>query len=147
MRLLLVEDSAALAEARREWLQRRGCVVDVCRDGETALQMVADSTYAAMILDRSLPKMSGIDVCKTLRMYGSELPILFLTARDTVDDRVEGLNAGADDYLVKPFAFEELQVRLHALVRRRTSQRTNELRVGELVVDLFAPPLRPLGNL
>ncbi len=142
MRLLVVEDSKVLASALAEGLQRRGFVVDVCEDGESALSMLAETTYVAMILDHGLPKMSGLDLCRTLRRVGKKLPILFLTARDTVDDRVAGLNAGADDYLVKPFAFEELVARVHALVRREAQHRGSELRVGDLAIDCVAGVVR-----
>jgi two-component system response regulator MprA len=119
MHLLLVEDDPRLQRVLRRLLEDDRHVVEVAPDGETALEL-ADATEGieAVILDVGLPDISGLDVAKRLRMDGRELAILMLTARDTVNDRVSGLDAGADDYLVKPFAYEELAARLRALARR-----------------------------
>jgi DNA-binding response OmpR family regulator len=136
MRLLLVEDAHALAIALSEGLSRHGFVVDVCDDGETALDLAVTNPYVGIILDRVLPRLDGLSVCQRLRARGSAVPILMLTARDTLEDRVEGLDAGADDYLVKPFAFPELLARARALTRRHAAQRTNLLQAGELTLDL-----------
>jgi DNA-binding response OmpR family regulator len=122
MHLLLVEDDPRLQRVLRRLLEEDRHVVDVAPDGETALEL-ADATEGieTVILDVGLPDMSGIEVAKRLRRDGRELPILMLTARDTINDRVAGLDAGADDYLVKPFAYEELAARLRALARRAES--------------------------
>ena len=119
MHLLLVEDDPRLQRVLRRLLEDDRHVVEVAADGETALEL-ADATAGieAVILDLGLPDMSGLDVARRLRRDGRELAILMLTARDTVNDRVSGLDAGADDYLVKPFAYEELSARLRALARR-----------------------------
>jgi DNA-binding response OmpR family regulator len=119
MHLLLVEDDPRLQRVLRRLLEDDRHVVEVAPDGETALEL-ADATHGieTVILDVGLPDMSGLDVAKRLRKSGRELSILMLTARDTINDRVAGLDAGADDYLVKPFAYEELAARLRALARR-----------------------------
>jgi DNA-binding response OmpR family regulator len=136
MRLLLVEDTHALAVALAEGLSRHGFVVDLCDDGETALQLASTNPYLGIILDRMLPRLDGLSVCQQLRAGGSTVPILMLTARDTLEARVEGLDAGADDYLVKPFAFLELLARTRALTRRHAARRSNLLQAGDLTVDL-----------
>jgi two-component system response regulator MprA len=122
MHILLVEDDPRLQRVLRRLLEEDRHVVEVAPDGETALEL-ADATEGieTVILDVGLPDMSGLEVAKRLRRDGRELPILMLTARDTINDRVAGLDAGADDYLVKPFAYEELAARLRALARRAES--------------------------
>jgi DNA-binding response OmpR family regulator len=122
MHLLLVEDDPRLQRVLRRLLEEDRHVVEVAPDGETALEL-ADATEGieTVILDVGLPDMSGLDVARRLRRGGRDLPILMLTARDTINDRVAGLDAGADDYLVKPFAYEELAARLRALARRAES--------------------------
>ncbi|MBP9111446.1 MAG: response regulator transcription factor [Polyangiaceae bacterium] len=136
MRLLLVEDAVELSKAIAEGLGRHGYVVDACTDGESALGLARTQPYVCIVLDRMLPRIEGLHVCKTLRAEGSNVPILLLTARDSVEDRVEGLNAGADDYLVKPFAFEELLARTRSLTRRPTATKSNVLRAKDLELDL-----------
>ncbi|MBX3216510.1 MAG: response regulator transcription factor [Labilithrix sp.] len=136
MRLLLVEDSPELANALSDGLQKAGFVVDSCADGEGALDLAESRPYVAIILDRMLSATDGLDVCRALRAKGSSTPILVLTARDALEDRVEGLDAGADDYLVKPFAFAELLARTRAITRRQAARRSNILRAGELTLDL-----------
>lgn len=118
MRILLVEDDSLLGEGLFSGLQRESYSVDWVKNGETALSAIKSTSYDAAILDIGLPKMSGLDVLRTLRSQGHGLPVLILTARDTVSDRVSGLDAGADDYLIKPFELEELCARLRALTRR-----------------------------
>ena len=136
MRILVVEDARELAEAVCQGLARHGFVVDVCGDGAAALDHARSQPYVGIVLDRTLPKLDGIDVCRALRAGGSQTPILMLTARDALEDRVEGLDAGADDYLVKPFAFPELLARVRALTRRHAATRSNVLRAGDVTLDL-----------
>lgn len=136
MRVLLVEDNVDLAQAIAEGLTRHRFVVDSCRDGDEALGLAMTEPYLGIILDRRLPGMSGLEVCRALRQQGCDVPILFLTARDTVEDRVEGLDAGADDYMVKPFAFTELLARTRALTRRESGRRSNQLKAGDITLDL-----------
>lgn len=138
MRLLLVEDAPDLLRAITEGLERSGFVVDACENGEDALALAESQPYVGIVLDRTLPDSDGLDVCRALRTRGSNTPILVLTARDALEDRVEGLDAGADDYLVKPFAFSELLARLRAITRRQTSTRTNVLRAGDVALDLIS---------
>ncbi len=121
-----------------EGLERHGFVVDRCDDGESALALPGIERYACIILDVMLPRVDGLLVCRELRARGAETPILMLTARDTVEDKVAGLEVGADDYLVKPFAFAELVARTRALTRRRSGERSNVLRARDVTVDLTA---------
>jgi DNA-binding response OmpR family regulator len=138
MHLLVVEDDPRLSRLLKRLLEEDRHVVELASDGETALE-IADSTTGIelVILDVGLPGISGIEVAERLRRDGASMAILMLTARDTIGDRVAGLDAGADDYLVKPFAFEELAARLRALGRRGASQRRIEprLRVGPIELD------------
>ncbi|HEY9847772.1 MAG TPA: two-component system response regulator RppA [Candidatus Caenarcaniphilales bacterium] len=123
MRILLVDDEAELADPLGRVLRREGYEVDVAYDGESALRAVHEhrcqgSIYGLLILDWLLPKQTGLEICQQMRSQGDSTPVLFLTAKDTVDDRVQGLDAGADDYLVKPFELRELLARVRALLRR-----------------------------
>ena len=117
MRILVVEDDHKIAQALKRGLERQAYAVDVCFDGEDGLAMATSEKYDLMILDRMLPSLDGITILKNVRESGIHTPVLFLTAKDRVLDRVEGLNSGADDYLVKPFAFIELLARVRALLR------------------------------
>jgi two-component system, OmpR family, response regulator len=135
VRLLLVEDDAKLARAVSRGLRHEGFAVDETADGEQALLEAAVWDYDAIILDVLLPGRDGFEVCRALRERGCWAPVLMLTARGRVADRIGGLDAGADDYLVKPFDFGELLARLRALLRRAPAERPAELRVGDLVVD------------
>ena len=135
MRLLVVEDEARLATLLRKGLREEGHAVDVAGSGEEALDWIAVATYDALVLDVMLPGIDGIEVCQRLRRNGVHVPILLLTARDAVSDRVHGLDAGADDYLVKPFAFAELAARLRALVRRPAEAVPTVLQHGDLILD------------
>lgn len=132
MRLLIVEDEAALAAALREALTGIGHAVDVAADGASALDLLALYPYDLAILDLTLPQTSGLEVCREARHRGWALPILMLTARDTLADKVAGLDAGADDYMVKPFELDELFARVRALLRRRMPQKEAVLRVADL---------------
>ena len=135
MRLLLVEDDEKLARAVARGLRHEGYAVDVARDGDAALLQAAVWDYDAIVLDVMLPRTDGMAVCATLRERGCWAPVLMVTARDQVPDRVRGLDAGADDYLPKPFAFDELLARLRALLRRAPAERPARLEVGDLVID------------
>ncbi|MDB5099466.1 MAG: two-component response regulator [Cyanobacteria bacterium RYN_339] len=146
MRVLVVEDERDLASAIQEGLERQGFAVDVAFDGEEGWRLTQVFPYEAIVLDRMLPVTDGIALCRRLRQSGSGIGVLMLTALDAVDDRVEGLNAGADDYLVKPFEFKELLARLRALTRRHAPIRLNRLQVRELVVDLDGGTVEWAGN-
>jgi DNA-binding response OmpR family regulator len=135
MRILLVEDEADLASLIRGGLSEEGHAVDLAVSGEEAFDWVRVASYDAIVLDVMLPGIGGLDVCRTLRRRRVQAPILLLTARDGIDDRVRGLDAGADDYLVKPFAFAELFARLRALSRRPTAALDPVLQVGDVRLD------------
>lgn len=135
MRLLIVEDEPDLAAALREALEGIGHAVDVAPDGDAAEDLLAVVPYDLALLDVTLPSKSGLDVCRWARKRGLDLPILMLTARDTLADKVAGLDAGADDYMVKPFELDELLARVRALLRRRTPSKEAVLRVADLTLD------------
>lgn len=118
MRILLVDDEVELTDPLSHLLRRQGYSVDVASDGETGAQMAISDQYDLLILDRMLSKMSGLEICQKVRSQALSTPVLFLTAKDTLDDRVDGLDAGADDYLIKPFELRELLARVRALLRR-----------------------------
>lgn len=135
MRILLVEDNRQLSNSLRLSLVDDGYAVDVAFDGVEGEDLAEITPYDVIILDIMLPKKNGLEVCKTLRNDRVNTPILMLTARDALEDRVAGLDSGADDYLVKPFALEELRARLRALLRRESSSRSSLLKVGDLTLD------------
>jgi two-component system, OmpR family, response regulator len=135
VRVLIVEDDIPLASALRRGLRAEGMVADVAVKGEDALWMVASAEFDAVVLDVMLPGIDGFETCRRLRDDGVWTPIIMLTARDSVDDRVQGLDAGADDYLVKPFSLAELLARLRALARRGPVERPAVLEVGDLQLD------------
>jgi two-component system OmpR family response regulator len=135
VRLLLVEDDAKLAQAVGRGLRHDGYAVDHVADGDAALVHAAVHDYDAILLDIMLPGRDGLDVCEQLRRRGCWAPVLMLTARGRVDDRIRGLDLGADDYLAKPFDFGELLARIRALVRRAPARRPAFLEIGDLVVD------------
>ena len=135
MRLLLVEDDVALAEGVAIDLRREGFAVDISHDGSEAEFLAFDGVYDAIILDLGLPGKPGIEVLKAWREKKLDLPVLILTARDTWSDRVQGLKSGADDYLGKPFHFEELSARINALIRRSTGRSQPDLSVAGLILD------------
>lgn len=135
MRILLVEDNARLAEALLEALTDQLYVVDVVKDGEFAWDQVKAIAYDLILLDVMLPKLDGISLCQRLRHHGYSLPILMLTARDTSTDKVNGLDAGADDYVVKPFDLQELLARIRALLRRGSSTSPPILTWGKLLLN------------
>jgi two-component system OmpR family response regulator len=135
MRVLVVEDESKLAKLLVRGLREEGHVADAAGRGEEGLWMARATPYDVIVLDVMLPGLNGFDVCKALRDKGVWTPILMLTARDAVEDRIVGLDAGADDYLMKPFSFEELLARLRALTRRVPSERPVVLEVGDLRLD------------
>jgi two-component system, OmpR family, response regulator len=135
MRVLVVEDDLKMAALLRRGLVEEGLSADVAQSGDDALWMAAATEYDAIVLDVMLPGTDGYDVCRRLRESGQWSPVLMLTARDAVEDRVAGLDAGADDYLTKPFSFAELLARLRALARRPPVERPAVLEVGDLRLD------------
>jgi two-component system copper resistance phosphate regulon response regulator CusR len=135
MRILLVEDDTKLSDMLGRSLREQGYAVDVSHDGADAVYQASVNEYDALILDVNLPKQSGYDVSRALRGKGRSMPILMLTARDAVSDRVTGLDSGADDYLVKPFELDELYARLRALLRRMPALLPTTLTVDDLVID------------
>jgi two-component system OmpR family response regulator len=135
MRILIVEDHARLAGLLRSAFQRNGLVVDLTDRGEDAIWMAGSTRFDVLVLDVMLPGIDGFETCRRLRADGVRCPILLLTARDGIGDRVTGLNEGADDYLIKPFSFDELLARVRALARRPPTQRPAVFEVGDLRLD------------
>ena len=138
MRLLVVEDEKKLNELITKKLKKEYYGVDSCFDGEEAIRYVEGTEYDAIILDIMLPKLDGFEVIKRIRAKKNKVPILLLTARDNIDDKVKGLDYGADDYLVKPFIFEELMARIRVLLRRNSGNADNVVTIANLKVDLDA---------
>jgi DNA-binding response OmpR family regulator len=137
-RILLVEDDDRLARSVATGLEDEGYVVDRAADGETALWLAAPRHHDGIVLDLRLPKFGGLEVCRRLRQAGQLVPILILTACDATDEKVVGLDCGADDYMTKPFEFAELLARLRALIRRGSTGQSARLRIGDLEVDTAA---------
>ena len=135
MRILITEDEKDLADALARGLRQQGYAADIASDGEEAMMMTEVNNYDLIILDLNLPKIDGVEVCQRIRAAGSPIGILMLTARSSLDDRVNGLDQGADDYLVKPFHFPELLARVRAILRREGETRDPILRIGDLVLD------------
>lgn len=135
MRVLVIEDEPGMAQVIRWGLEDARFEVDVASDGVEGLEMATRNAYAVILLDLMLPRMSGWDVCEALRSRRNRVPILMLTARGAIEDRVRGLDAGADDYLPKPFDFTELLARVRALVRRDRVHRTRVIRIADLEID------------
>jgi DNA-binding response OmpR family regulator len=146
MRILLVEDEVKMARALRRGLEQEGHAIDVSSDGNDGLSKALEYDYDAVVLDVMLPGRDGFSICRELRASGKWSPVLMLTARDSVDDRIRGLDAGADDYLVKPFAFGELLARLRALVRRGPSERPPVISVGDVELDPAAHTVTRAGR-
>ncbi len=146
MRLLLIEDYLPLLRSVSQGLREAGYAVDTASDGEAGLDCAEATSYDAVILDLMLPKLDGLAVLGRLRGRGQATPVLILTARDTIDDRVKGLDLGADDYLVKPFAFAELLARVRAIIRRRYQSPANTIHVGDLEIDTSARTVRRGGT-
>jgi two-component system OmpR family response regulator len=142
-RILLVEDDARIVGFIKRGLEAEGYIVDLATSGEEALAMVREAPYSLIILDRVLPGMDGLEVCRNLQRERHEHLVLMLTAKDSLQDKVEGLKGGADDYLTKPFAFDELIARMEALLRRRSSTSADPvLRVGDLRLDPSSKKVR-----
>ena len=135
MRVLLVEDNRRLSNSLKSSLTDDGYAVDVAYDGVEGQELAEMTPYDVIILDIMLPRRDGLEVCRELRNLRINTPILMLTARDAIEDRVKGLDSGADDYLVKPFAIDELHARLRALLRRESSDKTGLLTIADLVLD------------
>lgn len=147
MRLLIVEDDVSLAEAVRNGLTQEGHVVDVLHDGAEGLDLAQSGLHAAIILDVMLPSIDGMEVARRLRALGVETPVIMLTAKNELSDRLTGFDSGADDYLTKPFAFQELLARLRSITRRAGSPIADErLVVGDLVMDTRAHEVRRAGK-
>lgn len=146
MRILVVEDDALLGDALQAGMKQAGFAVDWVRDGVQASQALATAPYDAAVLDIGLPRMSGLEVLRQLRMRKAATPVLLLTARDTVEDRILGLDTGADDYLVKPFDMGELSARLRALIRRAGGATAPVLQVGNVTLDPAAHSVQCHGK-
>ena len=147
MRILVVEDETSIANFVRQGLTEAGYAVDVARDGHEGLNYALAADYDVLVLDIMLPKLNGLNLLRELRQHGDKTPTLMLTARDTIDNRVEGLDAGADDYLVKPFAFPELMARVRALLRRPPLQMDTVLQVCSLEMNTATREVRYNGRL
>jgi two-component system, OmpR family, response regulator len=147
MRALVVEDEPKMADLIKRGLEREGYAVDVVHNGADAIWAIVETDYDAVVLDAMIPAPNGFDVCKQVRQQQRWTPILMLTARDDIDDRVQGLDAGADDYLTKPFAFAELFARLRAITRRDVVERPTVLKVGDLQLDPATREVRRAGTL
>jgi DNA-binding response OmpR family regulator len=146
MRVLVVEDEDAIATFMRQGLEEAGYAVDLAADGSEALHWATIAQYDAIVLDVMLPDRDGLSVCAELRRRGIHAPVLMVTARDAIDDRVAGLDSGADDYLIKPFAFAELLARLRALLRREPVFKGALLQIADLEMDVTTRTVRRAGQ-
>jgi two-component system response regulator MprA len=148
MKILVVDDERAVRDSLRRALTLEGYEVELASDGQEALDRIAHPSGEpdAVVLDLLMPRLNGLDVCRRLRAQGNRIPVLMLTARDQVEDRVEGLDAGADDYVVKPFALEELLARVRALLRRSGADQEETLRFADLELDPVAHEVRRGGE-
>ena len=146
MRILVIEDEHKIANSIRRGLEQEAYAVDVAYDGEEGYDLSVSEEYDLIILDLLLPKMSGMDLCKKVRREGIHTPILMLTAMGEVSNKVEGLNAGADDYMVKPFAFEELLARIRALARRPKEAKNEELKAKDVTLNTQSYEVRKDGK-
>jgi len=146
MRLLVVEDDPMIGESMQRGLKKSGLAVDWVRDGKSAELALGNGVYDLMILDLGLPHKGGLELLSQLRQQGNDLPVLIVTARDAVDDKVAGLNCGADDYLVKPFDFNELNARVNAIMRRRTGRGNPVMIYGALTLDPIAHQVTNRGE-
>ena len=146
MRVLLVEDEPGISRLMRRGLEEAGYTVDTAADGQEGLRLAEENTYSIILLDIMLPKMDGWTVCENLRRQRNKTPIMMLTARDTTPDKIKGLDLGADDYLPKPFDFQELLARVRALVRRDKVNKVRVIRVGDLEIDTAQHRVRRGGE-
>jgi len=146
MRILVVEDEKKIADFIKRGLKEEGYAVDVAYDGEQGHFLATTQGYDLIVLDLMLPKIDGINLCRKLREEKITIPVLILTAKDTVKDKVRGLDSGANDYLTKPFAFEELLARTRALLRKRDAQTATKLQVEDLVLDLLTHKVTRAGK-
>ena len=142
MRILIAEDERNLNRILAKQLSDSGYAVDACFDGQEALDYLETEPYDAIILDIMMPKMDGLTVLRKIRAKNIDTPVLFLTARDSIADRVKGLDAGADDYLTKPFAFEELLARVRVLIRKKSGNKTNTYTLADLSLDVNSHEVR-----
>jgi|ERR1035437_15862 heavy metal response regulator len=138
MRILVIEDEKHIANFIRQGLKENGYSVDTANDGENGYFLISTEKYDTVILDLMIPKMDGITLCKKIRSDGNKTPILILSAKDSVNDKVTGLDCGADDYLTKPFAFEELLARIRVLLRKNSGKESGKLQADDLIMDLHA---------
>ena len=145
MRILVIEDEKKIASFIKRGLKEEGHMVDVAYDGEEGYRLSGENDYDLILLDIMLPKRDGISLCRQLRDDGATMPILMLTAKDSVQDKVTGLDSGADDYLTKPFAFEELLARIRALMRKHSPLAT-KLQAGDLVLDMLSHRVTRAGK-
>ncbi len=146
MRILIAEDEKSLNRIIAKQLKASGYSVDSCFNGEEAYELISMTDYDAAVFDVMMPKIDGFSLLKKIRKEGNNLPVLFLTARDSIEDRVEGLDIGADDYLVKPFAFEELLARIRVLIRKNSVSKSNIITVADLTVDISSRKVTRGGN-
>jgi DNA-binding response OmpR family regulator len=146
VKLLIIEDSQKLLKALTTGLRKLGNAVDACRDGEEGLKFALNAAHDIIVLDLMLPGLDGLSLLRSLRQRDNQTPVLILSARDRVEDRVRGLELGADDYLIKPFAFEELVARLATLQRRRYDQRAPTIEIGNLQLDIARHEVRCAGR-
>lgn len=147
MRILIVEDEKSLADIVKKGLEEEGYTVDVAYNGEDGLYMAENEPSDIIILDIMLPVVDGMTILKKIRKAGIKTPVLMLTAKDTVMDKVSGLDSGADDYLTKPFSFEELLARIRALLRRDSGVKTSIIEIGDLVIDMASHEIKRDGRL
>ncbi len=146
MRILVIEDEQKVARALKEGLEHEGYQVSIAHSGEEGFYLLNSGTFELLLLDLMLPGRDGLEILKTIRRQQMNLPVLILTARDAIEDRVEGLNSGADDYLTKPFAFSELLARIRALLRRGNDEQTLQLQLDDLQMDLLLRKVKRSGK-
>jgi heavy metal response regulator len=146
MRILIVEDEKDLAGIIKQGLEEEGYVVDVAHDGEEGLYMAESYPIDVMVLDVMLPQMDGLTVLSNLRKKGVQTPVILLTARDALIDKIKGLDTGADDYLTKPFVFEELLARIRSLIRRKTTVKEAVIRIADLEIDTASHQVKRAGK-
>ena len=146
MRVLVVEDEKYMNRIISKKLKVEGYSVDSCYDGEEALSYIKSTSYDIIIMDIMMPQKNGYEVLKEIRYEGNSVPVLFLTAKDALEDRVKGLDLGADDYLVKPFHFEELMARIRVMIRRSHGKVSNQLQIADLILDVNAHTVKRNNN-